>query len=90
MDSYANFLKRIDFKYLGDVVLTDGISQSNCSKMCIFLSDFLQHMLNKVQIQSLCIEVLSNTRDFKEQDGKMYIIDKDNYQLSEALDFTSS
>ena len=90
LDSYANFLKRIDFKYLGDVVSTDCIPQSNCSKMYFFLADFLQHMLNKAQIQSLCIEVLSNTRDFKEQDGKMYILDKDNYQLSEALDFTSS
>ena len=90
LDSYANFLKRIDFKYLGDVVSTDCIPQSNCCKMYFFLADFLQHMLKKAQIQSLCIEILSNTRDFKEQDGKMYILDKDNYQLSEALDFTSS
>lgn len=59
-------------------------------KCAFFCQIFFNICLIKYKFRVCVLRFYQTQEIFKEQDGKMYIIDKDNYQLSEALDFTSS
>lgn len=90
LDGYANFLKEIDYKYIKEVISAENSPSKNSWEMRTLVNVLLQHLFIKTQIESICIEVLSNTRDFKTQDGDVLFADKDNYQFSESIDWVNN